>query len=150
MTLNIEKVKEVMEDWLKFKEDQYEDDGDSILAMKEINQRCKELKMMEDEWFAIWMLGNVRKRKIIDTFEYQSLWHLVKEGGTDVLEKFEKKLKTIRVEGHRKSVPSVIYTEDVHDNLPETHYTTSKLEEIETMYMGTKARLTRDIKDKDL
>ena len=139
-----------MEDWLKFKEDQYEDDGDSILAMKEINQRRKELKMMEDEWFAIWMLGNVRKRKIIDTFEYQSLWHLVKEGGTDVLKKFEKKLKTIRVEGHIKSVPSVIYTEDVHDNLPETHYTTSKLEEIKTMYMGTKARLTRDIKDKDL
>ena len=84
-----------MEDWLKFKEDQYEDDGDSILAMKEINQRCKELKMMEDEWFAIWMLGNVRKRKIIDKIEYQSLWQIVKEGSTDVLEKFEKKLKTI-------------------------------------------------------
>ena len=84
-----------MEDWLKFKEDQYEDDGDSILAMKEINQRRKELKMMEDEWFAIWMLGNVRKRKIIDKIEYQSLWQIVKEGSTDVLEKFEKKLKTI-------------------------------------------------------
>ena len=84
-----------MEDWLKFKEDQYEDNGDSILAMKEINQRHKELKMMEDEWFAIWMLGNVRKRKIIDKIEYQSLWQIVKEGSTDVLEKFEKKLKTI-------------------------------------------------------
>ena len=84
-----------MEDQLKFKEDQYEDDGDSILAMKEINQRRKELKMMEDEWFAIWMLGNVRKRKIIDKIEYQSLWQIVKEGSTDVLEKFEKKLKTI-------------------------------------------------------
>ena len=84
-----------MEDWLKFKEDQYEDDGDLILAMKEINQRRKELKMMEDEWFAIWMLGNVRKRKIIDKIKYQSLWQIVKEGSTDVLEKFEKKLKTI-------------------------------------------------------
>ena len=63
--------------------------------MKEINQRHKELKMMEDEWFAIWMLGNVRKRKIIDKIEYQSLWQIVKEGSTDVLEKFEKKLKTI-------------------------------------------------------
>ena len=84
-----------MEDWLKLKEDQYEDDGDSILAMKEINQRRKELKMMEDEWFAIWMLGNVRKRKIIDKIEYQSLWQIVKEGSTDVLEKFEKKIKTI-------------------------------------------------------
>ena len=84
-----------MQDWLKFKEDQYEDDGDLILAMKEINQRRKELKMMEDEWFAIWMLGNVRKRKIIDKIEYQSLWQIVKEGSTDVLEKFEKKIKTI-------------------------------------------------------
>ena len=37
-------VKEVMEDWLKFKEDQYEDEGDLTLAIKEINQRLKELK----------------------------------------------------------------------------------------------------------
>ena len=138
-----------MEDWLKLKEDQYEDDGDSILAMKEINQRRKELKMMEDEWFAIWMLGNVRKRKIIDKIEYQSLWQIVKEGSTDVLEKFEKKLKTIRVEGHRKSVSTVRYKEDIYDDLPKSYYTTSELEEIETMYMGTESEAKKRFQRKN-
>ena len=43
-----EKVKEVVDDWLNFKDDQYEDDGELILAIKEISQRHKDLKMTED------------------------------------------------------------------------------------------------------
>ena len=134
-----EKVKEVVDDWLKFKEDQYKDDGELILTMKEINQRHKDLKMTKDEWFAVWMLGNIKKRKRIDKFEYQSLRNVVKVGGNDVLEKFEVKFKEMIVEGHRKSVPSVMYTEDVHDKLPETYFTKSELEEIKIMYIGTES-----------
>ena len=70
--------------------------------------------MTEDEWFAIWVLGNVNKRRRIDKFEYQALRNVVKEGGNDVLEKFKVKFKEMRVEGHRRGVPSVMYTEDVH------------------------------------
>ena len=43
-----EKVKEVVDDWLNFKEDQYEDDRELILAIKEISQRHKDLKTTED------------------------------------------------------------------------------------------------------
>ena len=68
------------------------------------------------------MLGNVKKRKRIDKFEYQSHRNVVKGGGNDVLERFKVKFKEMRVEGHRKSVPSVMYPEDIHDKLPETHY----------------------------
>ena len=83
-----EKVEECVEDWLKFKEDQFEDDGELILAMKEIHQRQKELKILQDEWFSIWMLGKIKKRKRRNNFEYQALRTVVKEGGDDMIKKF--------------------------------------------------------------
>ena len=62
-----------MDDWLKFKDDHYEDDSELLLGMKELNQRRKELKMTEDKWVAVWMLNIVKKRKRLDKFVYQSL-----------------------------------------------------------------------------
>ena len=44
-----EKIEECVEDILKFKEDQYEENEELILAMKEIWQRQKELKITQDE-----------------------------------------------------------------------------------------------------
>ena len=52
-----EKVEECVEDWLKFREDQFEEDDKLTLAIKEINEIQKELNMSQDEWFVIWMLG---------------------------------------------------------------------------------------------
>ena len=46
--IRTEKANEVVDDWLNFKEDQYEDDRELILAIKEISQRHKDLKMIED------------------------------------------------------------------------------------------------------
>ena len=39
----MEKIEEIVEDWMKFQDDQFEDDGELLLGMKEINQRRKEL-----------------------------------------------------------------------------------------------------------
>ena len=52
----VEKIEDFMDDWTKFKDDQYDDDGELLLGMKELNQRRKELKMTEDELIAVWML----------------------------------------------------------------------------------------------
>ena len=52
----------------KVKGNEYDDDGELLLGMKEINQRRKELKMTEDEWVVTWMLGIVKKRKKLDKF----------------------------------------------------------------------------------
>ena len=52
-----EKIEDFMDDWSKFKDDHYEDDSKLLLGMKELNQRRKELKMTEDEWVAVQMLG---------------------------------------------------------------------------------------------
>ena len=48
-----EKLEECVEERLKFKEDQLEEDDDFILAMKEINQRRTELKISQDKWLSI-------------------------------------------------------------------------------------------------
>ena len=40
-----EKIEEIVEDWMKFRDDQFEDDRELLLGMKEINQRRKELMM---------------------------------------------------------------------------------------------------------
>ena len=62
-----------MEEWTKLKGEEYDDDGELLLGMKEINQRRKELKMTEDEWVVTWMLSIVKKRKKLDKFAYQAL-----------------------------------------------------------------------------
>ena len=89
-----------MDDWSKFKDDQYEDDSELLLGMRELNQRRKELKMTADEWVAVWMLGIVKKRKRLDKFVYQSLRDVVIVGGDNVVKNFEEKLKKLRVEGN--------------------------------------------------
>ena len=63
---------------------------------------------MEDEWFTLWMFENIKKRWRIKKFEYQDLRNVVKEGGNDVLEKFEVKFKDMKDEGHGRGVPSVM------------------------------------------
>ena len=45
-----EKEEDVIEDYLKFRKDQYEDDDELILAMKELRQRRIELEMNFDEF----------------------------------------------------------------------------------------------------
>ena len=85
-----DKVKEIIEDWMRFRDDKFEDDGELLLGMKEINQRRKDLKKTEDEWVTVWMLSIVKKRKRINKFIHQELINVVKDGGTYVLENFEK------------------------------------------------------------
>ena len=59
-----------MTDWLEFKEDQFEEEDELLLAMEEIYKRREELKVTEKEWSSVWMLGRVRKRKQMRTLEY--------------------------------------------------------------------------------
>ena len=86
----------------KFREDQYEDDDELMLTMKELRQRRVELKMTFDEFHSVWMLQKLKKRKRIENFEIQALREIVKDTNEDVVENFEKKFKEIQVEGKTK------------------------------------------------
>ena len=58
---------------------------------------------------------------------------MFKEGEENKVGRFEKKFKEMKVEGNRKGVPAVMYTDIVSDGysepdcLPQTHYTKSEL-----------------------
>ena len=44
--------------------------------------------MFQNEWYALWMLGQMKKgSKKIENFEFQPLRDVVKEGGDHVMEK---------------------------------------------------------------
>ena len=62
----VEKIEDFMEDWSKFRYDQYDDE--LLLGMRELNQRRRELKMTEDGWVAVWMLSIIKKRERLDKF----------------------------------------------------------------------------------
>ena len=49
----VEMIEDFMEDWSNFKDDQYGDDAELLLGMRELNQRRRELMMTEDEWAAV-------------------------------------------------------------------------------------------------
>ena len=86
-------MEDVIEDYFKFREDQYEDDDELILAMSELRQRRIDLKMSFDEFDSVWMLEKMRKRRKIENFELQSLRNEVKEGGVYVIENFKAREK---------------------------------------------------------
>ena len=44
-----ERIKEIMDEYMKFRDDSFEDDGELLLGMRELRQRKKELKVTEDE-----------------------------------------------------------------------------------------------------
>ena len=133
-----EKVEEAIEDLFKFREDQFEDDDELMLAMSELRKRRVDLEITFDEFHTVWMLQKLKKRRKMENFELQTLREVVKVNGPDVVKNFEEKFKEIRVEGKRKSLKdsTTLYTE----TLPTTYYTEAEQEQIETMYMGKESQ----------
>ena len=52
-----------------------------------------QLSMTDNEWVSVWMLSIIKRRKKIDKFVYQALRNVMKDGGEDVLQNFEKNLR---------------------------------------------------------
>ena len=88
----------------RFREDQYEEDDELMLAMSELRQRRVELDMTFDEFHTVWILQKLKKRRKMESFELQTLREVVKENGQAVVQNFERKFKKIWVEGKRKSL----------------------------------------------
>ena len=135
---------------MRFKDKQFEDDGELLLGMKELRQKKKDLNVTEDEWDAVWMLSIVKKRKKIKKFIQQALRDVVKLGEDNFIANFEDKFKELRVEGcHRDggSSSAVMYTEDGEEmdeeDLLDKEDDGEEIEEIDTMFMGTESEARR-------
>ena len=64
----LEKLEELVLELMKFIEENYEDEGDFIHAMKEFQRRKEELKVVEKEWHTVWMLKKAQKRRGMNDF----------------------------------------------------------------------------------
>ena len=69
----------MIEDLFKFKEDQYEDADELMLAMKELRQRRMDLNMTFDEFHSVWMLQRLKRMRMMESFEIQALRNVVKK-----------------------------------------------------------------------
>ena len=105
----LEKIEECVQNWLDFKESDFETEDELLFAMEEVGNRKNELKMSDAEWFSIWMLETVKKRKTVEMFQYQSLWNVVKLGGAEVIKNFGDKFKELKIEGVRTKVVDTLY-----------------------------------------
>ena len=74
------------------------------MAMRELNQRRKDLKITFEEFISVSILGNKKRRKKMESFEIQALRDIVKVGGERVIKNIEEKFIEVRVEGKRKSL----------------------------------------------
>ena len=59
-----------MSEWIKFREDDYDNDNDLLQAMIEFQRRKEELNVVNKEWHSAWMLMKVQKRKGMENFQY--------------------------------------------------------------------------------
>ena len=132
----IKRIKELVDDLLKFREDQYKDDGELLLAMKDIRRRETELEITRDEWLVTWMLGWIKKRKRVDPPKNQTLRDVVRKGEEKVVENFENVFKEVRIERKRQKASVVNYTES------SSTLSSSKVTK-ETLYMGTLIKARR-------
>ena len=132
----IKRIKELVDDLLKFREDQYEDDGELLLAMKDIRRRETELEITRDEWLVIWMLVWIKKRKKVDPHKIQTLRDVVRKGEEKVVENFENVFKEVRIERKRQKASVVNYTES-------SSTLSSSKDTKETLYMGTSIKARR-------
>ena len=65
----IGEIRRVGLDWIKFKEDDYEDEGDFLHAIEEQQRRKKNMKIIEEEQNAVWTLKKVLKRRGINDIQ---------------------------------------------------------------------------------
>ena len=73
---------------MKFKESSYKTDDELLFPMMEAGARKTELNIIDAEWFSVWMLEWVRKRKLLEAFHYQEHRKILKDSGDNVVKRF--------------------------------------------------------------
>ena len=65
----LEKLEELISEWMKFWKDDYDDEDGLLQAMIEHQRRKEKMKIVEKEWHAVWLLKKVQKRRGIEHFQ---------------------------------------------------------------------------------
>ena len=69
----LEKMEEIVWDWIGLRDDDFEDKGDFLHAIEELQRRKDDLKMTDREWNVVWMFQKTQKRRGMNDFQYHAL-----------------------------------------------------------------------------
>ena len=89
----LEKMEEIVSDWIGFRDDYYEDEGDFLHAMDKQQRRKKDMKVVQEEWNAVWMLKQAQKRGGMIVVQYNALRDVMKTEGDRIMEFVDKNKK---------------------------------------------------------
>ena len=105
----LEKMEELVLDWIGFRDDDYEDEGDFLHAMEELQRRKEDRKITDREWNIVLMLKKSQKRKGMCDFQNYSFRDVLKVEG-DTTKEFIEKYKDVRLRTSRGKVVNIQYS----------------------------------------
>ena len=119
----LEKIEELVLDLIGFRDDDYEDEGDFLHYMEELQRRKEDIKVTDREWNTVWMLKKAQKRKGMNDFKYHALRDVLKVKG-DKTKEFGEKYNEVRMQNSRGKVNNAQFS------------TVEEKSQHDTMYMG--------------
>merc|ERR1712243_510637 len=105
----IEKLEELMDEWIKFNFNEHESEEEYLFAMEKMIARKEEKKVTMREWDAIWMMIGARKRKGIENYQLLELRKVVKENKETVQSDLREKYRELKVESNRGETAKTYY-----------------------------------------
>ena len=104
----LEELEELMEEWVKFNFNEYENEEEYLFAQEKLISRQDEKEITMREWNAVWMMYGASQRKGMESYQLLELRNIVKENGGEVQKDFVKKYRELKVESNRgKQAPCV-------------------------------------------
>merc|ERR1712240_268355 len=97
----LEELEELMEEWVKFNFNEYENEEEYLFAQEKLISRQDEKKITMREWNAVWMMYGTKQRKGIENYQLLELRNIVKENSEEVQKDFVKKYRELKVESNR-------------------------------------------------
>ena len=97
----LEELEELMEEWIKFNFNKYDNEDDYIFSQEKIITRQKETKVTLEEWNAIWMMHGAKQRKGIESFQLHQLRDVLKTESNEMQKDFVSKYRELKIESNR-------------------------------------------------
>ena len=100
---------EWLDNWMEFREVDFDTEDDFFFTMKQIGVRKKKFKITDQELMMLQMLKTVKKRKRVEQFKHQILREVIKkEEGEKMADFFEENTKNERtLEAHYMGLESI-------------------------------------------
>ena len=88
-----EELEDLVNEWMDFKSNDYDRAEDYWMEIEKLNTKIEEKGLGMREFFSIWTMREIKKRKGMDNFEITEMRNVVKKGGDDVMRNLKSKFR---------------------------------------------------------